>query len=255
LLFGDTTTTLPKVKSHVRKILHLPLLDKTKSTITTNPLDYHLFRQEIISKYPTYVPPPLPVRESLIAEPTVSTSQAPRTTAYYEGSKGPVHIATPAPSPPPSPKLKRSIFQTDQTVPLLLPGNGEVPKAIEEAGALYTERMRISSATAQMWDEKDKFQGYVKGFWDYELEDEFVRVELEEDEISASILQRIEDTYVNPPSLLSRGGISLISGFCRSGANFLERVITAFTRHGCYVATVAVGKFHTKHNPLVQRSR
>jgi len=69
LLFGDTTSTLPFIKHHVRTVLSLPLLDKSKSAITTTPLDYHLFRQEIIAKYPTYTPPPLPVRESLIAEP------------------------------------------------------------------------------------------------------------------------------------------------------------------------------------------
>ena len=260
LLFGNTTTTLLQVKSHVRKTLHLPPLNKTKATITTNPLDYHLFRQEIISKYPTYVPPPLPVRESLITDPAVCTSQAPRTTAYYEGSKGPVHIATPAPSPPPSPKLKKSIFQTDQTVPLLLPGNGEVPRAIEEAGALYAERMRVSSATAQMWDEKDKFQGYVKGFWDYELEDEFVQVELEEDEKSAAILQRIEDTYVPSPQTLfcplGWCGRVFLSGICEGDrADLLERIVAAFTGDGRHAATAAIGKFHTKHNALVQRSR
>jgi len=204
LLFGDTTTTLPQVKSYVRKTLKLPPLDKSKSVITTNPLDYHLFCQEIISKYPTYTPPPLPVRESLISEPTQTIALPPQegNTTYYEGSKGPVHIATPAPSPPPSPKLKKSIFQTDGTVPLLLPGmKGEVPAAIMEAGALFAERMRVSAATAQMWDEKDKFQGYVKGFWDYELEDEFV-VEAggaaAVDDKAGAILQRIEDTYVCP---------------------------------------------------------
>ena len=102
---------------------------------------------------------------------------------------------TPAPSPPPSPKLKKSIFQTDQSVPLLLPGNGEVPRSIIEAGELYSERMRITSATAQMWDEKDKFQGYVKGFWDYDLDDQEPSTE---DKISKAsvILQRVENTYV-----------------------------------------------------------
>jgi len=206
LLFGDTTTTLPQVKSHVRKTLNLPPIDKSKSIITTNPLDYHLFRQEIISKYPTYTPPPLPVRESLVAEPTptIALTRHDQTTTYYDGSKGPVHIATPAPTPPPSPKLKKSIFQTDGTVPLLLPGmKGEVPAAIVEAGTLFAERMRVGTATAQLWDEKDKFQGYVKGFWDYELEDEFA-AEAEgssgENDKANVILQRIEDTYVWLPN-------------------------------------------------------
>ena len=151
-----------------------------------------------MAKYPTYTPPPLPVRESLVAEPVFTTTPESHNSAttYYDGSGGPVHIMTPAPSPPPSPKLKKSIFQTDQTVPLLLPGNGEVPRSIIEAGELYSQRMRITTATVQMWDEKDKFQGYVKGFWDYDLDDQ----ELPEDknDKASVILQRVEDTYVAP---------------------------------------------------------
>jgi hypothetical protein len=197
LLFGDTAETLQLVKDHVRTTLYLPPLDKSKSTITTNPLDYHLFRQEIIAKYPTYTPPPLPVRESLIAEPVFTTPPEihTTTTTYYDGSGGPVHIATPAPSPPPSPKLKKSIFQTDQTVPLLLPGNGEVPRSIVEAGELYTQRMRVTSATVQMWLEKDRFQGYMKGFWDFSPEDED-DISFEANDKASVILQRVEDTYV-----------------------------------------------------------
>ena len=133
-----------------------------------------------------------------MAEPVFTTIPESQnsTTAYYDGSGGPVHIMTPAPSPPPSPKLKKSIFQTDQTVPLLLPGNGEVPRSIIEAGELYSQRMRITTATVQMWDEKDKFHGYVKGFWDYDLDDQ----ELPEDKSDKAsvILQRVEDTYVAP---------------------------------------------------------
>lgn len=122
LLFGDTGTTLPIVKDYVRNLLNLPPLDKSKSTLTTSPLDYHLFRKEIIAKYPTYMPPPLPVQEHLITEPVLITNTEANTTTtnYYDGNGGPVHIATPAPSPPPSPRLKKSIYQTDQTVPLLL---------------------------------------------------------------------------------------------------------------------------------------
>jgi Domain of unknown function (DUF3402) len=106
-----------------------------------------------------------------------------------------VHIATPAPSPPPSPRLKKSIFQTDQTVPLLLPGNGEAPRSIVEAGELYGQRMRITSATVQMWMEKDKFQGYMKGFWDFGPEDDD-NMSGESNDKASVILQRVEDTYV-----------------------------------------------------------
>jgi len=151
-----------------------------------------------MAKYPTYTPPPLPVRESLVAEPVFTIPSEPNTTTtnYYDGTGGPVHIATPAPSPPPSPKLKKSIFQTDQTVPLLLPGNGEVPRSIAEAGELYSQRMRIASATAQMWAEKEKFSGYIKGFWDCRGQDQESASE-DKNEKATVILQRLEDTYVS----------------------------------------------------------
>jgi N1221-like protein/Domain of unknown function (DUF3402) len=233
-LFGNTGEDLQKVKDHVRTKLGLPPLDKTKSSITANPLDYHLFRQEIIAKYPTYTPPPLPVRETLITEAKLfSPTPEPHTTTtnYYDGSGGPVHIATPAPSPPPSPKLKKSIFQTDQTVPLLLPGNGEVPKSIIEAGELYSQRMRITSATVQMWQEKERFDGYVKGF--------FVVNDQEEAEGETSgnswqkredvILERIEDTYVC---------------LCRDFELMVARIVTSFARDGGYIITIDTGKFH-----------
>src|SRR5579862_760648 len=198
LLFGDTSTTLPMVKDHVRSLLNLPPLDKAKLTITTSPLDYHLFRQEIMAKYPTYTPPPLPALEQLVAEPVLvtSTDHNTTTTNYYDSTGGPVHIATPAPSPPPSPRLKKSIYQTDQTVPLLLPGNGEVPKSIIEAGELYSQRMRITSATAQMWQEKEKFGWYNKGYLDYEVPDADEMGHEESGQTAAKILQRVEETYV-----------------------------------------------------------
>jgi Domain of unknown function (DUF3402)/N1221-like protein len=161
-------------------------------------LDYHLFRQEITAKYPTYLPPPLPVREDLISEPvfTPPPEAYASTTSYYDGSGGAVHIATPAPSPPPSPKLKKSIFQTDQTVPLLLPGTGEVPTSIVEAGELYSQRMRITSATVQMWIEKEKFQSYMKGYLDYEDGPPEGAAEQEGIGSATKILQRVEETYV-----------------------------------------------------------
>lgn len=207
LLFGDTDKTLQLVKDHVRTTLNLPPIDKSKSVISTSPLDYHLFRQEIIAKYPTYTPPPLPVRESLVAEPVFTPTRElhTATTNYYDGSGGPVHIATPAPSPPPSPKLKKSIYQTDQTVPLLLPGNGEIPRSILEAGELYSDRMRITSATVQMWQEKDKFSGYVQGFWDHEDQggEESEESSDEDANLAAEILERVEDTYVCPEAIMT----------------------------------------------------
>lgn len=115
--------------------------DDVKETITASPLDYHVFRQEITSKYPAYIPPqPLLPLE---AEQTSLLPQLPNHPTRNNGSNGilpgppgqgggasilhqPVHIATPAPSPPPSPGVggkggKKQNYQTNQNFPFMYP--------------------------------------------------------------------------------------------------------------------------------------
>jgi len=109
--------------------------------ITASPLDYHLFRQEISSKYPAYQPPqplfpfepesntilpPLQHRQSRYEEP-VATNGASSGINGHSIMHQPVHIATPAPSPPPSPAGpggkggKKQNYQTNQMFPFLYP--------------------------------------------------------------------------------------------------------------------------------------
>ncbi|RDW89121.1 putative HAM-2 [Coleophoma cylindrospora] len=181
--------------------------------ITASPLDYHIFRQEITSKYPAYVPPPplipleqdnnsilppLPNRPSrrngengiLPAPIGVNTSGA---SILHQ----PVHIATPAPSPPPSPPVggkagKKQNYQTNQNFPFLYPpldstsnsaggkGNAglqeflvgrkwegsDIPASILEAGELFAERMRMTRAMRQLWDERERFLRFDRGWED-----------------------------------------------------------------------------------------
>nr|POE93072.1 factor arrest protein 11 [Quercus suber] len=109
--------------------------------ITASPLDYHLFRQEINSKYPAYRPPPpifplepennsiLPPlkhrRSSFAASNDSAFGNAP-SVGTHSIMHQPVHIATPAPSPPPSPAGpgkagKKQNYQTNQMFPFLYP--------------------------------------------------------------------------------------------------------------------------------------
>ena len=115
-----------------------------ESFITTSPLDYHIFRQELISKYPAYSPPPplVPIEDQnnstlppLSTHPSRHTSQdnlqasigsdfsKSRESIFHQ----PVHIATPVPSPPPSPAGpggkggKKQNYQTNQNFPFLYP--------------------------------------------------------------------------------------------------------------------------------------
>ncbi|KAL1868315.1 hypothetical protein VTK73DRAFT_3748 [Phialemonium thermophilum] len=185
---------------------------KDKSIITASPLDYHIFRQEITSKYPAYVPP-RPVIP-LEAEHTSILPQLPNHPTRNTGANGiipgphssqsggasilhqPVHIATPAPSPPPSPGIggkgvKKHNYQTNQNFPFMYPpldasssntgGKGgaalqdllvgrkwegsDIPASILEAGELFSQRVRMTRAIRQLWEEREKFLKFERG-WD-----------------------------------------------------------------------------------------
>lgn len=133
---------LPDV-TEVKKQFRDPLLDESDQrghpVITASPLDYHQFRQEIGSKYPTYVPPPSIFPLAPDHRTILPPLNAPTQSKFTAGSSDQfanhngvsimhqaVHIATPAPSPPPSPGpsgkgFKKQNYQTNQLFPLLYP--------------------------------------------------------------------------------------------------------------------------------------
>ncbi|KAK0674098.1 hypothetical protein QBC41DRAFT_388303 [Cercophora samala] len=177
--------------------------EKDKELITASPLDYHVFRQEITSKYPAYVPPQpaIPLQAEHTSLLPHLPSHPPRNTAQNGIISGPpnqmgggsilnqpVHIATPAPSPPPSPAAggkgtKKQNYQTNQNFPFMYPpldatsnsagGKGgaglqdrlvgrkwegsDVPASIMEAGELFSKRVRMTRATRQLWEERERF--------------------------------------------------------------------------------------------------
>ena len=126
----------------------------TAALITASPLDYHLFRQEITSKYPAFDPP-----QPLFPFEADTTSMMPplqshRKSGVHGESGGPasvngngssifhqpVHIATPAPSPPPSPAgpggkgIKKQNYQTNQLFPFLYPPLDDTSNSIGGKG-------------------------------------------------------------------------------------------------------------------------
>lgn len=183
--------------------------------LTASPLDYHIFRQEITSKYPAYNPPPplVPLELNnnsilppLANHPSRNTGQDSLFTGPSVISNGtgksifqqPVHIATPAPSPPPSPAGpggkggKKQNYQTNQNFPFLYPplddtsniigGKGDVglqdrlvgkrwegsdiPASILEAGQLFASRMRMSRSLRQLWEVREQFMKFERGWED-----------------------------------------------------------------------------------------
>lgn len=194
--------------------------DKTAETedtkghplITASPLDYHLFRQEILSKYPAYNPPPpifpLEPENNSILPPLKNHPNKVAGNHIFGSGLGdmtgstssilhqPVHIATPAPSPPPSPAGpggkggKKQNYQTNQMFPFLYPpldetsnklgGKGstdlqdllvgrkwegsDIPASILEAADLFAKRMRATRAMKQLWEERVRFMKYERGW-------------------------------------------------------------------------------------------
>ena len=182
--------------------------------LTASPLDYHIFRQEITSKYPAYNPPPPlvplePNNSSILPplpnHPSRSASQDSLFTPNGIDTNGvaksifhqPVHISTPAPSPPPSPAGpggkggKKQNYQTNQNFPFLYPPlddttnnldgkrsaglqdtlvgkrweGSDVPASILEAGQLFASRMRMSRSLQQLWSVREDFIKAERG-WD-----------------------------------------------------------------------------------------
>lgn len=195
--------------------------ESNKNIITASPLDYHLFRQEITSKYPAYNPPPPlvpiePENNSILPPlPNHPSRQASQDNlqiavgASINGTGGsifnqPVHIATPAPSPPPSPAGpggkggKKQNYQTNQNFPFLYPplddtsntlgGKGmaklqdhlvrkrwegsDVPASILEAGELFASRMRMTRSIRQLWDVREKYIKYERGWNEQDNDDD-----------------------------------------------------------------------------------
>jgi hypothetical protein len=185
---------------------------KGQPIITASPLDYHLFRQEISSKYPAYNPPPTlfplePENNSILPPLRNHPSKVAGNHVFGSGlgdAHGnntsilhqPVHIATPAPSPPPSPAGpggkggKKQNYQTNQMFPFLYPpldessnklgGKGstdlqdllvgrrwegsDIPASILEAAELFSKRMKATRAMKQLWEERVAFMKYERGW-------------------------------------------------------------------------------------------
>ncbi|RPB20771.1 hypothetical protein L211DRAFT_791593 [Terfezia boudieri ATCC MYA-4762] len=166
-----------------------------KKLITASPLDYHNFRQDILAKYPAYNPPPAVNGFEIERLSPYDGLSGTHCTAGANGILGgttssilnqPVHIATPAPSPPPSPVggkgAKKQNYQTNQNFPFLYPppnssassiwGRVEVgqmdatsvPESILEAGDLFQRRIRMTLAMRQLWKEREEFLRHERGW-------------------------------------------------------------------------------------------
>ena len=228
--------------NQIRAILNsdaYPVNDDSQPVVTASPLDYHLFRQEIISKYPAFDPPkplfPFESDDTSMVPPLREQSNLGRNSevvgpASVNGTGSsilhqPVHIATPAPSPPPSPAgpggkgIKKQNYQTNQMFPFLYPplddssnqigGKGgtelqdllvgrkwegsDVPTSILEAANIFASRMRATHSMKQLWNERLLFMKYERGYLTSEAGSDVI---INEDEHS-TIESEIDPKFAN----------------------------------------------------------
>ncbi|KAL4884047.1 hypothetical protein BJY04DRAFT_183844 [Aspergillus karnatakaensis] len=238
LLFFGGSDSLKQAKEALEPAFEGGKHDPTRRTpfLTASPLDYHSFRQEITSKYPAYNPPPpvipLEIDNNSILPPLPQhPSRAYASNGLFSGV-GPsvaggngsilhqsVHIATPAPSPPPSPigpggkAGKKQNYQTNQNFPFMYPpldlssndlgGKGttemqdvlvgkkwdgsDVPASIIEAGKLFSTHVKMTRAMRQLWEERERFMKYDRG-WHAEPRPDTAAGDEEEEELTNNLM-------------------------------------------------------------------
>ena len=178
--------------------------------MTASPLDYHIFRQEITSKYPAYNPPPplLPIEleNNSILPPLPNHPSRQPSQSDLQGIVGnaqaaggsilnqAVHIATPAPSPPPSPAGpggkggKKQNYQTNQNFPFLYPpatstseqppslGGGGIPKRALSKRQWEENNVPASILEAgQLFASRTRMSRSIRQLWD--VREEFIQAE------------------------------------------------------------------------------
>ncbi|KTW28530.1 hypothetical protein T552_01790 [Pneumocystis carinii B80] len=203
-VFGNTDDFL-NLKRYLRMLSGLPPEINKKEIIAT-PLDYHIFRQNIISKYPTYDPPStllnidleyttlLPIHKEETAVKDIHKDTDPSVTENY---------VTPLPSPHFSPKTKQSVLKKNQNLPFLLPLSDsfdlEIPTSIKEASELFKSKTHLDLSTIQLWKETDKFMKFERGWIKDNLNsiEESPSLDIQKDPLHDSRLNAIETVYAS----------------------------------------------------------
>lgn len=232
LLFGDIKTYKSSKKS-LYKYHKIEINSEKKNKLTISPLHYEAFSQDISSRYPSYELP----KNQLPIDSDKSNSLSQFLEIPRPKSKNPVnatlnmpeqHLATPAPSPPSSPKLmhfnetpkSRKSFQTNLLYPCLYPSDDDdendelekkmrfgsdfqqandinIPYSIGEAAKILSENLEIKLSTKQLWHERDLFMVTERGWEDENKQDpyDYHNINSEGDQEVLDILTRVDDYY------------------------------------------------------------
>ena len=240
LQFGDNSV-YKKTKSSIYKLHGLTYPSNHPEKLSISPLHYQAFREDITSRFPDYNMPASGLPKDVDKSESLSQFlEIPR-----PKSKNPLnmtlnvpekHIATPAPSPPSSPRLvhisegprPRKSFQTNMAYPCLYPSDSEgpgddalqdridsyldknfdndivIPFSTEEAARILSESLEIKLSTKQLWYERDLFMVTERG-WKQQLEGQPYDYSTfnhdsglsKKDRDAICIMQRIDKYYKN----------------------------------------------------------
>ncbi|KAG5368868.1 Factor arrest protein 11 [Yarrowia sp. C11] len=206
LELGDQQT-LEDTASAQRQKYDIPEEDDSLPVVTASPIDYEAFRQDVTARYPSFVPPKSIIPAEIDTQQSLSSFvHVPRPLNEQQSNTQlpapQVHLATPAPSPPLTPattsakgqKVKRSVYQKNQSFPFLFPSdNGDtVPESIKEAVELFSSRVRTDVATKQLWDVRKEFMRQERGWLTV---DEMIGELSLDSETPTTPLEKIESIY------------------------------------------------------------
>ncbi|CEP23670.1 unnamed protein product [Cyberlindnera jadinii] len=191
--------------------------------LTGSPVDFHLFREEIIARYPGYIPPaqypapnvdnPSSLSQFLTMPRPIQPTRNPNNVDTFSQQ---IHIATPAPSPsPPTSPLSRSlkgkkIFRTNESYPFIYPVEDDtkmVPDSIKEASELFASRVQEKLSLKQLWAERDIFvkqeRGWVDPVVDENVDFDYSRWKSTQHQDLLDSLSRVEQLYKSSLSHLA----------------------------------------------------
>ncbi|GKT85004.1 LOW QUALITY PROTEIN: required for hyphal anastomosis [Colletotrichum tofieldiae] len=177
---------------------------KSKDVITASPLDYHVFRQELTSKYPAYVPPRTLIpssRRTRLSCPLCLTTPPELVRRWESYRDHPTRKAVALLSCTSQSISLHLLLRhlrlpvlgaraTNQNFPFMYPpldgtsnsagGKGgaglqeqlvgrrwegsDIPASILEAGELFSKRVRMTRATRQLWEERESFLKFERGW-------------------------------------------------------------------------------------------
>ncbi|KAG5360652.1 Factor arrest protein 11 [Yarrowia sp. B02] len=178
LELGDQEALDASAKAQRQKY-GIPEEDPSLPLVTASPIDYEAFRQDVTARYPSFVPPKSIIPAEIDTQQSLSSFvHVPRPLNEQQSNTQlpapQVHLATPAPSPPLTPattsakgqKVKRSVYQKNQSFPFLFPSDDgdTVPESIKEAVELFSSRVRTDVATKQLWEVRKDFMRQERGW-------------------------------------------------------------------------------------------